>query len=368
MKVGIVTYQFAYNFGAVLQCLALQRTLERLGMTVSAVNYFPPDANGIPIWKQWGIRRGKFFEQIRNKRVRIMYAKPMRKAFDEFRSAHIRLSNPCVSNAEIESVTKEYDVLIAGSDQIWHFSRPSMYFLEWGSSYKGRRISYAPCCGRRDQDERKKDEVREWLSHFDHISVRNEFSRDLVHELTGKQVPVVADPTLLLDLSDVQQKVELPCSDYILTYTLGSEIQGGNKKAIKHLREKIGNLKVVAVVPSAHVPHVAPWADVLIMDAGPSEWLYLIAHASYIFTDSFHGALFSIQNNKPFFAYYSEASRSPRLIDLAERYEIQDAVGNSVESAVAKDWGLHLNYERIHSLISKHVTISIEYLKCALDI
>ena len=125
---------------------------------------------------------------------------------------------------------------------------------------------------------------------------------------------------------------------------------------------------VVAVIPSAHQPHLAPWADIKIWDAGPAEWLYLIANASFVYTDSFHGALFAIKNRKPFFVFYAEAERSPRLIDLAERYAVQNCVGGSVKEGDEKGWGVELNYDHTLSLISEHAALSLAYLKMALGL
>lgn len=368
MNVGIVTFQYAYNYGAVLQCLALQRAVERLGVDVEVINYLPPNAREYPIWRGWGLRNGDFFEALRRKRLRIYYAKgirDMRIAFERFRAEHLNLSSACVSNEEIEKVAGKCDALICGSDQIWHFTQSPVYFLEWGYSYHGKRIAYAPCCGKDDQVQDRVWEIQKWLARFDHISVRNEVSQRLIQELTGEEIPIVADPTLLTDLSDVQRKVELPCAKYILTYTLGGEIDGGNCVAIEKIRERVGNIPVVAVVPSAHQPHFALWADIKVTTAGPAEWLWLVSNAAFILTDSYHGALFSIKNRIPFFAFYTEKERAPRLLDLAKRYALINCVGGSVEEALEADWGWGCDWLKSESLISTHVKESFAYLRKA---
>jgi hypothetical protein len=292
----------------------------------------------------------------------------MRKVFDEFRASHLRLSAPCASSEEVAAVTKDYDALIAGSDQVWHPAMPSPYFLEWGVPYSGKRISYAACSGHAEQPQGRIGQIKEWLCRFDHISVRNEFSREIIEPLVGTPVPVVADPTLLTDLSDVQQKIELPCSNYILMYTLGKEIAGGHKKTIQLIREKFGNLPVVAVIPSANSPHLAPWADIKIQDAGPAEWLYLIANSKFVYTDSFHSALFAMKHQKPFLAYYMEKDRAPRLLDLAQRYAVESAVAGSLDEAGEKEFWKPLDYQKTHALMNEHAEISVDYLKRALNL
>lgn len=368
MKTGIVTYQYADNYGAVLQCLALQRVLQESGCDASVINYYDPVLRK-SFWKGWGIRRRIFLQKLKDKWLIIKYAIParkMRRNFERFRRAHLKLSDPCRTNEEIADVVKDYDALVAGSDQIWNYALRPMFFLDWGCPFRGKRISYAPCCGRPDQDLTGRPDVKDWLSRFDHISVRNGFSKEIIERFTDKEIAVVCDPTVLTDLSDVQLKVDLPCKDYILMYTLGKEIPGGHAPVIARIREQVGNLPVVAVIPSAHQPHLAPWANIKIMDAGPAEWLWLIANSKFVYTDSFHGALFSMKYKKPFLAYYTEKGRAPRLLDLAQRYTVESAVAGSAEEAFEQDFLQPLDYQKIEGLMLQEAEFSMAYLKNAL--
>jgi len=368
MNVGIVTYHYADNYGAVLQCLALQRTLSELGADVSVINYLPPSAEKPPIWRGWGIRGGSVVQSMRDKFFRIRYVntrRRMRNKFEDFREEYLRFSETCRSNDEIDRVVDGYDVLVAGSDQIWNYACLPMHFLDWSAPFNGKRISYAPCCGRPDQNLNARPEVKEWLSRFDHISVRNEFSKNVVSKFVDKEISVVADPTVLARLTDVEKKVPLPCDEYILMYTLGHEIDGGHNAVIREIREKNGDLPVVAVIPTAHKPHIAPCADIKILDAGPAEWLWLIANASFVYTDSFHGALFSMKYRKPFLAYYAEQGRAPRLLDLAGRYGVGQAVVGSVDDALEKEAFLPLDYPKIERMMDDDARRSIEFLRGA---
>ena len=362
MKVAIVTYQYAYNYGAVLQCLALQRALIQLGIDAEVLDYCPTSSEHMPFWKGWGIRKGLLFENIPKRWIKFRYGRAMEQAFDGFRSDFLKLSPTCSSKEEVAALAGNYDAFIAGSDQIWHFAKESIYFLEWGAPYAGRRISYAPCCGHATQLADNEDNIRGWIMNVDHLSVRNQFSYDLVLNLTGRSPEIVADPTLLVELDDVPRKVDLPCAEYILMYTLGDEIKGGHAAVIESIRERVGNLPVVAVVPSAHMPYLAPWADHVVYTAGPREWLWLIAHAAFVYTDSFHGVLFSIKNRRLFLSYYAEEGRAPRLMDLAERYKLQDCVAGNTEEArqcLSSDF----DYEETLRLIDVHVDQSLSFLE-----
>jgi len=369
MKVGIFTFHYASNYGAVLQCLALYRTLRRMGHEIDVIRYVPEGFAEYPsFWRGWGIKKGQALNNIPKKWITARHGPAMKRAFDAFREEYFTFSAACTSPEEIATAVSDYDVLITGSDQVWHFAQAAPFFLEWGIPYNGKRISYAPCCGHKEQPSGRDGQIKEWLARFNAISVRNDFSKGIIEQLTGSSVNVVADPTLLIDLSDVQQKVELPCSEYILTYTLGKEIPGGHAKAIEAIREKVGHLPVVTVVPSAHMPHTAPWADVIVWEAGPREWLWLIANAAFVYTDSFHGALFALQYRRPFSVYYAEEGRSPRMLDLAQRYQLEGIVAkdvNSLRQGLIED--VFTDHQESLRLIEQHAKESLSFLEAALQ-
>ena len=51
MKVGILTFQQAINYGAVLQLYALQKTVQKLGIDSEVINYISPKLeNDYKIW------------------------------------------------------------------------------------------------------------------------------------------------------------------------------------------------------------------------------------------------------------------------------------------------------------------------------
>ncbi len=366
MRIGIVTFHYPCNSGAVLQCLALYRTLRSWGHAVDVIRYVPEDYRAYPPWwRGWDFRHGRMFHNLPKKLIAARHGSAMQAAFAQFRSRHLTFSRLCRRPDEIAEVVSSYDAVIAGSDQIWHFAHPAPFFLEWGAPYPGKRVSYAACCGNTRQPLDRLGDIRRWLSRFSHISVRNTFSQAIISQVIGKDVPVVADPTLLADLADVQARVSLPWSEYVLTYSLGGEIQGGTAAVLNAIRKHVGELPVVAVIASAHEPQRAPWADLRIGEAGPAEWLYLLAHAAFVYTDSFHAVLFSLVTKRNFLGYWAEAHRAPRLLDLAARYHVQGRVVGSVAEAQDK---LKEPFEIDHSLdaIRSHVGESMSYLRVAL--
>lgn len=368
MKAGIVTFHYACNYGAVLQCLALYRAVRQLGVDVDIIRYAPRKYYELlSPWRGWGVRRGQLWRNIPRKWVAARHGAGMRRAFDSFCRQHFTFSPACTLPEEIAGVVSGYDALITGSDQVWNFRQDDVFFLEWGAPYDGKRIAYAPCCGLLEQPQERAEQIGEWLSRFDRLSVRNDFSRGLIEPLVTQPVPVVADPTLLTDLGDTARKVALPCSRYILTYTLGQPLAGGHEGALRLIREKVGDLPVVAVIPSADRPHRAPWADIKISEAGPAEWLYLVANASFVYTDSFHGGIFALKNARPFVLYHAEQGRSPRMLDFTRRYRLEGLLAHdlaSLEGSLnAEGFG---NYDEPLEQIALHAEASRAYLRDAL--
>ena len=366
MKVGIITYQYAYNYGAILQCLALQRALGSIGINAEIINYLHPQSKKLPFYRGWGFSKLHFFETFPQRLIGLRYEKSMRKKIDSFRNKYLNLSTPCYTMDEIRNIVDDYDAIVAGSDQIWRFEEPPVYFLEWGKLYKGKRISYAPSCGMVEQPLDNVEDVSQWLQRFDYLSVRDDFSKSIVNRVTGRLPDVVADPTLLVDLMDIYKNLEIPHKEYIFVYILGEEIAGEHKNIIRSIRDKYGNIPIVAAIASAHKPKRIHWADYKVWDVDPGEWLFLLSNAKFVYTDSFHCTLFALKHKKPFLTYFTESKRSPRLIDMAERYAISSCIVQSVKDASEKRFWDELDYEKIDHLINTHVEKSYKFLKNAL--
>jgi len=367
MKAGIITFQYSYNFGAVLQCLGLQCAVNSLGHDALVINYCPSISEATPFWRGWGFRSSNRREAITKKLLELRYGKPARKTFDSFRSEFLELSDVCRNAGEVAKVASLCDVLIAGSDQTWKFTRDPVYFLQFGLSYTGKRISYAACCGSGIKPDLYPHSVRKWILEVDDLSVRNKFSYDLIKHESGREPKIVADPTLLIDYSFAQKTVKDLPDEYILTYTLSRPMTGGHEAVLKLLRKEYGNLPVVTISSGAHYPQYAPWSDMVIYSAGPGEWLTVLSKATVVYTDSFHGALFAIKNHKPFITYYSDVMRSYRLLDLAKRYAVERNIVGSYEELIAKKSWEYASDDITTSLVNRHVAYSYDYLRFALE-
>lgn len=359
MKIGILTYHYTCNYGGVLQSYALQQVLRRMGHDVKIIDCVPSYFH--TSWKDY-VPRKISFKVMRELYVKWSHGNETWKAFDRFREEHLLLTER-IDETRLPLLNDRFDTIIAGSDQVWclsqHF-RP-IYFLNWEPRFQGRRIGYAPCCSVNTIKEQHVSTVRKALDAFDAISVRNDQTYQFVKDVAGIEAPIVADPAILHDFSEFVQPS--PATDqYILTYILGDEIEGGHKNVIRELRRMYGNLPVYAIVSAPNNPQLCPWADKVMYDVSPDEWIDLIAHAACVYTDSFHGTILSAKFNRPFVAYYTHLGRGARFIDLQQRCDLQKNIirSSSVLSGYSREI---LNpSEHTQTLMREHADVSFQFL------
>jgi len=360
MRVGILTFQQSNNYGALLQTYALQQTLQNLGVQADVLR-FPPVSIRATVRRFLDLAIGHRFVPAMT--AHIKYAM--------FRHKRFQYSAICRNDTNLKHVCNTYDAIVVGSDQVWNTNfGPHMksYFLPFGDDLHSRRISYAPCFGRPDQPQFLYTFAPELLHRFNWLSARNEFSRVLVQELTGLDVPVVADPTMLYDYADFCNAIPygLP-NEYILIYALEPKDAHLGVKVVAASRRTM-DIPVVTITSSAHMDWDFPDSDYVVKSASPEEWVSLFRGARFVFTDSFHGAVFSLKYRKDFLAYGDDGWRSHRLLDLLHRYGVQKRfVTNAKLDCVPDLLNTHIDHSDTHNYITKHIEYSMEYLHTALE-
>lgn len=377
MKIGILTMNYRCNYGGILQCLALRRIIEELGYEVEVIRFLALDERRY-IRKLKLLIAGISFSIF----VKYMYDKlvdgvklclgiqrplsdDLLKRCKLFIDENIKYTEVCNENT-IGQLVQNYnlDVVVIGSDKIWgELAREKLVYMgDFDPPFRGKLITYAACTSFPFIPLFNRDKIHRLLKRFYAISVRDTYTQNLFKCYPDIKMEIVLDPTFLYDFKPYLNKVE--GAPYVLTYILGREIKGGHKKMIELIRQKYRNMKIKAIVLSNESMDIVPYVDEVIDDAGPSDWLNAIYNASFIYTDSFHGVVFSMKFQKPFIAYYSEISRSSRLIDLRDRFRLYGAVVSSVYEAINKrSIELSLDYEKINIQINNMKNNSLSYLK-----
>lgn len=324
MKIGILTYHFAINYGAVLQCYALQQTLHEMGYDdVQIINYNTYN------WRLLlqNLPHRLSFEFFNKAYIKFRHYNSADRVFRTFVDNNLCCTSK-VNMSSLPELANKYDAIIVGSDQVWapRMRKDHPYFLNWMPAYKGKRIAYAPCCMTKEIKKNQVEMLREALNEFSYLSVRDIETQSFVYSLTGKKTELMPDPTILYEFKELMSQHPIISEPYILAYILGDDIQGTNEKAIENLRSLYPNASVYTITLSKTNPVNTAWADKVVYDASPADWLNMINNAQVVYTDSFHAAIFSLKFHTPFYAYYSMPSRKSRFYDLIKRFGLKENI------------------------------------------
>jgi len=330
VKLGVFTFHHVDNFGALLQCLALTQALQEMGHDVQVINH-QSSTTGL----RAGLRHDlSSWSQLSCRLRGLIHGNKLHSAFDHFRCHSLPLTPLCETESQLARMANSFDALVVGSDQVWHFSREPKYFFHWHPSFPNRRIAYAACCGSVAQPKTDKALLSACLKKFDFISVRNDFSANLIQQASGTLPQIVCDPVLLVDPTPCVTPPPLSTGSYLLNYRVGSPIRGGEETLMKHFQKQHGVLPWVWInAQSRRIPFPPP-AEHKIWHASPQEWLGWIQNCSFLLTDSFHAILYALKFKKPFLGYFTEPFRSARLLDLSKRYGLTPHIVGSVAEAL----------------------------------
>lgn len=313
-KVGIITVPYYENFGSVLQAFALKTYIEKYQGYRADIIPFQPKYQEYIYFRDLGLQK-KYLEK--------------QELFNQFRKEHLDLPQKPVDEDELQSFN--YDYYIAGSDQIWNpeiTKLHSAYFLKFAPKDKVK-ISYAASMALNPKKQTVNDKIfANLIPNLDYISIREKTHQNYLQQFTHKKVETVIDPTMLLNAEDYTEIIS-ENSDmkepYLLLYFLthdSSAVDYGNMMA-----KKFG-LKLIH--------YFADYPDrVFINDsksfafAGPKEFLGYVKNASLVLTNSFHGTVFSILFERPFYTYTAKRDMLSRVLDLTEMLGLEDRRFNS---------------------------------------
>ena len=290
-KAGIITFLHNDNFGSSLQAYALQKTMRDLGYECVHLDYQPDRNEKIRNLLASGNNLKLVLEGIRKKQVKAGQAGAQRKsrAIPAFYEKYMQLSPRCRNRKELKEHSRDCDLLLCGSDQIWNpVWLNEAYFLTFADE-KTPRIAYAASLGViRMPKASKARKIRKWTEGFRAISVREKEGAALLKQMTGKKADVMPDPVCLLskeEWNEVAGKASAG-APYMLCYFIGENPEYWRR--VRELQDETG-LQVLVMPVNADS---FSCGYELLDGAGPAEFLAAVRDAACFCTDSFHGLVF----------------------------------------------------------------------------
>ena len=354
MKIGILTFHRAINYGAVLQAYALQETLQGLGHEMCVIDYRQPRVERTD--------RKPFDSKARNNLLKKMHirswlnynrnkelVKMRRQRFDEFLNKYINLTRPCTQ----ENVP-QMDAYVIGSDQVWNGAIcDGLDYVFWGDFphfESSRIVSYAASTSIKDLQKHNHSIVQRLLGNFSHISVREKETCDYLnyHYDLNQDVITVLDPTLLAEkeIWDRFDNDEYKNQDYVLYFGARgcSEYPIVLRDKAESLAKQFGcGLKTIDFNGDS-----------------PVDFVNKFRNAKAVVSSSFHGVAFSLIFNRPLYAVMYGDEQDTRYVNVLKTVGADDMLVDLYQDVAPREY----NYAVINKKLSELRTTSIEYLQC----
>jgi hypothetical protein len=368
-KIATITFHASYNYGSNLQAYALQEYIKKLcnnDCKYNIINLRTPIQQ--EMYKTCFEKEG-----IKNKIKRVIKA-PEKKdllkrkeKFEDFINQKLQVTKEYKFLEEIKDDNLSYDYYISGSDQLWNLKARD---FDWANYLefvkKGKRISYAASFGPKKQtwNNEEKERIRKDLLLYDYLSVREQGSFNNVKELTNIEPEINIDPTMLLNKDEWMKIIDvnpLVNKDYIFLYNLK-----GEKEIIKIAKKVSKITQMPIVVTQRTLRSEIFYGFEKRFDAGPLEFLNLILNAKLVLSSSFHGTVFSILFNKPFYAI--NGAKDFRISTLLEKMNLKNRTIeiDNVEEKCKKIYDIE--FKEANALLEAEREKSKIYLKKALEI
>ncbi len=346
--IGIITIHKSTSYGACLQAHALWKFLQLKGFNCEIIDLYRNIHKGfIPSQKYITLEPPHIGKSINKSNVIILsYAlrtiskilsytiyrksdKLRKYRFEKFNSL-VTYSKPYKCIDQLYNNPPSYDIYLTGSDQVWN---PTIgiplepFFLTFTDS--PNKISYASSFGISNLKNDYQTLFKPWLMKYKFISCREHEGAQIIHNITGKNVPVCLDPTLLIGAKYWKSISIAP--KYVKPYLLLFFLKGISPEVLKYC-EQIANKENLKIIILGKTSLSITFTHKCIADAGPKEFIGWIQHANIVITDSFHGLAFSLMLNNCFYVKLDnegkKESRNSRIETILSEFDLHDRILN----------------------------------------
>ncbi|WP_317466996.1 polysaccharide pyruvyl transferase family protein [Bacteroides hominis] len=362
--VGIITMHKVLNFGSALQSYALLQKLNNIGVNGTIIDYQFPTPPKVTL------------KSVLRNFIKEIYTgfsnKKKRDRFKHFYKKYYNLTPQCYhSPQELSDANLNFNVFVAGSDQIWNpinINDDVSFFLSFAPQ-NAKKISYSSSFATDTIPDKFKDLYAKYLKQFAAISVREQSGVSVVKELIRENASVVCDPTLLLDKTDYLKLISDSIynknnESFILAYILkyAYDPYPYVNDILNKVQQKLNNMKIIFLDRPKTTGNLKNFE--IIDDAGPLEFISLISQAKFVVTTSFHGTAFCLNLETPFISVIKDRGGfDSRMSSLLQMVGADDRM---IEYNSKDDFELSCDFIKIRENINKFREESAEYLRKAI--
>lgn len=368
-KIAILTLPLIYNYGAILQAYALQKSVKRLGYECWLIDkelpVYPYYRRPLSIISRiiGRVLRGEKDCEIipywRSKKTESIISQNTRKFVEK------NIFPKTERIMDLSSENDIYDVYLVGSDQVWRKSitlRMYDYLLGFVGSDK-KKCSYAASFGvdKWEFNKKETERLKSLFKTLDVVTVREDSAINMLRNNIGIEATQVLDPTLLLSkddycrlIDDMDSKIK---DGFIFSYILDNDL---DKKEIIETLSRNRNLPLFSVMPKSSPNYGVDVTDCIY--PAVEEWLRGFRDCDFVVTDSFHGTVFSIIFNKPFVVLRNDRRGNARLDSLLRLFNLENRILSSTKD-VASCVYRQIDWDNVSEILNNWKNSSLEKLK-----
>jgi len=372
LKIRILTFHCAKNYGAVAQAYALKTVLRRYSDDVQFLNYRPLFLTNRAEQVKPQNRSVKYlFIEALRRMVHIIryyfwgYKEKIQK-YTSFEKEYLLDLNQSTFTKKEQINAEGIDYVFLGSDQIWNENitfGDTAYFGGFPMGKDTKLVSYAASIGLDNPSKGNLEFVKNNISTVDHISVREETAKKFISAFSSKDIEVVLDPTLLLNSEEWSKLGIIPkFKKYLLFYNMG------NRELAESVAKEVAKNKDLKIVEisSGGKSIRRVFNHQYLGNVGPREFFGLIQHADFVVTSSFHGTAFSLVFNKQFYAIPNPPANS-RMEDLLSRIGIANRLIPSLKDLGKRDVSNDfIDYSEVNKSLELERQKSINFIERSL--
>lgn len=357
-RVGIITFHNAINFGAVLQCYALQKKLLSMGFDAKVVDY-----RNEFIQKEYSLFGGKLKGTLKTRIIEIIkriLGLPMNylkiRLFKKFINENFNLTEK--HTYETLNSSNDLDILITGSDQVWNKDLTGginqVYLLDVNQKFK--KYSYAASIGKDNISYEEAKQIADIVKSYNGITVRETSLKHALEKAGLKKIDTVLDPVFLLDKEEWQALAgkRMIKDKYILVYMM--EYNENIKQIVDKISESTG-FKIVTFNKLNRYENIL--ANKYI--SGPKEFLNYINNAELVITNSFHATAFSIIFQKDFYTI-KHSNKNSRIDEILTKFALTERIIENIKDIQAGKLNSHVDYSKVQETMFEKQREAINFL------